>query len=400
MAETSLGEAIGLGTRVSGNDNSPLTRGLQIGQQNEFRKMQLEQQSAYKEQQEAERMAKNLTYDPSKWHNEKYGKEFGEYYKTQLPKMMEAQKKRDHLGVANMQIEIASKLGALQAIDKDEYEIGKYPAGKYATVDLLREKYNKGGFGAIVEHNENYPVPIAQVDEDSKHFTAVKVEDPKLDKTLDYTISKQMLGQGKFKVIGSVAGTPIYQVDENSPEYKAMKETIVNQLASNPDYALKVMATKDFNKFLDEYGEKTGIDRATLISEQGALPEIRREYIAQKYEQRIVNQVKKAGKPKSGGSDNAMFFVGGKNTGKFTFTPREDGYISTDSESTPGIALKFAGDVGGKAKIVGVYNPAVKYLGGELFEVVGREEGKSAYLPPVAIVVPTSAPGRMAVIAD
>jgi hypothetical protein len=304
--------------------------------------------------------------------------------------MMEAQKKRDNLKLAQLEIETKGKLGALQAIDQDEYEIGKYPAGKYATVDVLRDKYNKGGYQAILEHNERYPVPIANVDPVSKHFTPIVVEDLKIDKKLDYDISQKMKGLSSFKVVGNIAGTPLYKGNENSQEYKDLREDIITSMSNNPDFSTRLMASKDFMKFLDDYEEKTGLDRATLISEDGALPQIRYDYVSKKFDERAVNRINKGAKPSTGGGGrSSYFFIGGKDS-KFTYTPTEDGYVATDKEGTSGAPLDFTGMKKGRKQTVGIINPMVKYIGNDEFEIIGKEKGEESFMPLVKIIVPKS----------
>ena len=67
-----LGEAIAGQTRSTGDWGAPVTRGLQMAEARDMKKMQLEQQKAYKQQQAAERMAKHMTAQDGKFHNSKY----------------------------------------------------------------------------------------------------------------------------------------------------------------------------------------------------------------------------------------------------------------------------------------------------------------------------------------
>jgi len=63
MAEDNigLGEAISGGTRLSGDFGQPITRGLQLGVQNEWQSLQREQQAQARLQRQSEEMAKFTT---------------------------------------------------------------------------------------------------------------------------------------------------------------------------------------------------------------------------------------------------------------------------------------------------------------------------------------------------
>ena len=388
-----LGEALSNTTRSTGDWGSPLTRGAQMAEARDMKKLQLEQTKAYRDQQAAERMAKHLTAKDGKFHNSKYQKQFGAFYEQALPKMMQAEQSGDVLTYSQMQNEITNELGRLKMIDTDEHELNRAKLAGSVTAGPAQEIYNQGGYQGLLADNEIHVVPLASIDPESGHFVLNDIKDPMLSKKIDYNVAKRLETMAAKKIVGSVNGVPLYKADPSSKEYKNMKTEVLNEILADPAVLRSEMATDEFRKFYQDYHNRTGMDYAEMKDPSMGLPKITEEYLSKKYDNAVArsNKIKFApNAAKDKGGYNPSYFIGGKNTGKFTFDQGEDGFILTDSEGTPGIALKFkgVGEKNGKETVVGIYNPEVKHIPGtDNFIIRGREEGQDSYMPKISIIV-------------
>jgi hypothetical protein len=378
-----LGEAIAGQTRATGDWGAPVTRGLQMAEARDMKKMQLEQQKAYKQQQAAERMAKHMTAQDGKFHNSKYQKQFGEFYQQALPEMMQAEQSGDILTYSKKQNEITNELGRLKMVDTDEHELNRAKLAGSVTAGPAQEVYNKGGYQGLLADNQIHVVPLANVDPDSGHFTITDIKDPMLRTKFDYSIRRKLKTIADTKGVKSVNGVPRFIVDPNSKEYKDMRAEVIDETLRDPAVLRSEMATDEFRKFYEDYHNRTGIDYAVMKDPSLELPKITEEYLNRKYDSALSlnNEVRfgpNAPKPKENYDPN--MFIGGKNKGNFSFTPNPDGTISTDDYNKSGIMLRFNGSISGlpvaKNAVQGIINPNIKYLGNDKFMVTGRPEGK------------------------
>lgn len=384
MAENiGLGEAISGRTRLSGDWGAPISRGLQMAEVRDMKKLQLEQTKAYREQQAAEKMARHLTAKDGKFHNAKYQNEFGEFYKQALPKLMQAEKSGDVLTYSQTQIDINNELGRLKMLDADEHELNRAKLSGSVTAISAQDVYNKKGYQGLLEDNEIHVVPLANIDPKSGHFTLADIKDPMLSKKIDYNVAARLKTMADKKMVGSVNGVPLYKADPNSTEFKNMRTQVLNEILNDPAVLRAEMATPEFRKFYEDYHARTGMDYAEMKDPSMGLPRITEEYLNKKYDNALArsNQIKFApNTSKSKETYDARFFVNGKNIGKFTFTGSPDGTVITDDFSKSGIVLKFKGDLSGsgstKPVVQGIMNPELKYLGNDKFMVTGRPEGK------------------------
>jgi hypothetical protein len=384
MAENiGLGEAIAGKTRSTGDFGSPFSRGLQMAQVRDLKKLQLEQQKAYKQQQAAEKMAKHMTIKDGKFRNAKYQKQFGEFYEKALPEMMQAEKDGDILTYSKKQNEITNELGRLKMIDTDEYELNKAKLSGSVAAGPAQEVYNRAGYQGLLEDSQIHVVPLASIDPESGHFTVIDVKDPMLSKKIDYNVASRLKSIPDKKVVGSVNGVPLYKADPNSAQFKEMRSQVLNEIMSDPAVLRAEMATDEFRKFYQDYHNRTGMDYEEMKDPSMGLPKITEEYLNKKYDNALArsNQIKFApNASKSKETYDPNWFVGGKNKGGFSFTSNPDGTVTTDDYNKSGITLRFKGDVSGsgstKPVVQGVINPEIKYVGNDKFMVTGRPEGK------------------------
>lgn len=382
-----IGEALANTTRLSGDWGSPIQRGLQLREQNDFAQIQAEQQKQAKLAKQQEEMAKLATFNDDKWYNPKRAREVKEYIGAKMPELMNAYKAGDRMKMAQIQNEMKSEIGVKHIVDRDEKVLNE-TSDKSVTKPQALELYNKGGVGAIQQHNERYFfAPIGQVDEESGSFKINNVSNPNIDKVLSRRISEQIKNLPTTKLVSGGKGEIITEVDENSIEYKDAKQNVINGILENNDIVNQIVYTKDFKNYYDKFLDANKID--AMEADELDVEDAVKGFVEEKYK---LNEGKKVRYKaiSSGGSSktNSNYFLGGKNVGRWTFTPNENGATKVEVEGNASASPIFSGFIGDKKVDKKLLKPIVKYIGDDMFEVSGLEDIRG-------ILVPTKEPIRI-----
>lgn len=400
MAEINLGEAIASGTNLRPDTSMPVTRGLQMAEQDDFRQAQMDMKKAADEKIRAERAAKLLTVKDEKFKNPKYKAEFGNYYAQQLPKMQAAFASNDIMAMNQLQQDVFEKAGMLKAIDNEEYELFNKEARPSSSRRVAQELYRKGGIQALMDHDERYWfAPISQVDKDTGYFQVIDFNGKDLGKTIDSAIDK--IYAQKYKPTGNKLGDSlIYQVDQQDPNYVANRNLAFNELVADDTFRQSVLHSNEFKDFYDDYFEEKNLD--PYKSTEQDLDEIYTKFVEDKFNRRNVAKTKFSGsmaKGKGNTSGGVIRLPGGMYEYRgFTFTPtRDEGLYQVETKSTGGLAPTFTGNEvrnGTPSSTQTTYKisqPNLKYLGGDRFEITGtRKIGTSNSNTPVKMEITAS----------
>lgn len=380
MVEANLGEAIASGTNLRPDTSMPVTRGLQMAEQDDFRQAQLDMKRAAEEKTRAERASKLLTVKDQKFRNPKYSEEFGKYYEQQLPKMMDAFASNDVMAMNQLQTDLINKSGMLKAIDNEEYELFNKEARPSSSRKIAQELYRKGGIKALMDYDERYWfAPISQVDKDSGYFQIIDFNGKDVGKTIDNYIDR--IYAQKYKPTGNSLGSSlIYQVDQQDPYYVANRNIAFNELVQDDTFRESVLHSTDFKDYYDDYLEEKELDPYKTTEQD--LDEVYTKYVSDKFNRRNIAKTKFTGsmaKGKDGKPGRVMRLPGGiYQYGSFTFTPTtEEGLFQVETKSTGGLASTFTGNriekgtPSSKPQTFKISQPNLKYLGGDEFEVSG-----------------------------
>ena len=393
----SLGSAIAGGTNLSGSWDMPITKGLQLNQQDEFKRMQAEAQAIERDRKRQEAMSKYMFYDDNgKWNYAKNAKAFGDYYQSVLPKLEQASKNQDVYALSRLKNEIATTAAQLRTIDRDEAEIFK-PIRGSVTRNAAQKIYQKEGIDGIMRVNEQYPfAPIAQVDEDN--IRIIDVDDPKVDKVINQKITEVFSGMPTLKRVGYQGSQPVFEIDKKDPQYLEARNAAVMGVVENEDLVDKILYTQDFRNFYDENVTAKG-KRFEDIGQEG-LTDLLEAYVLNKFEnvEKTRTKSKVGAKPSSGsGSKMGIYFDGGKDV--FTFSDMGDGIKKVDTKGTGSANPAFTGNLvawNDTAKknlplpiksTFKMLSPEIKYLGDGTFRVIGRKEGDDAMASLKEIIV-------------
>lgn len=358
MAEIGLGEAIAGGTNLSGEFGSPITRALATREQNELRRLQMEEARAAKQRAASEKVARFMTQDDGKWYNPKNAEEFRKEYEMELPNMITADKSGDNLTLAKSQMKVKNRLTYYKAKDEQEKEI-KTLMPKFETARIADRILREKGQAGIQEEMDMYPVPAAYIDENG--ITRV-TRIPKLDisKGIDRYV-KQIAESAKLKKATGPSGIDVYETDLNDPAIKDAKETMVKFYLDNPDYMQSIMVGEDFRKFFNDYVKANGGDREYYLNE--GLGEVQKEFIGKSFDtkfqpkQRAYKQStgrSPSSRPKGPGS--------GSYSRKWNFNDDKDGYtlIQTTGTGMPTLGFPIVKNNGGE-ELVKIQTPKAVY---------------------------------------
>lgn len=385
MAEnvnTGLAEALSEGTRLSGDwGGNPISKWLQLGMQNDFARLQKEQQRQAKLDKQEEEMAKLATFDDGKWYSAKRAREVKEYIGKKMPELMNAYKSGDRMKMAQIQNEIKGEIGIKHIVDRDEKSLNE-TSDKSVTKSQALELYNKGGVDAIKQHNQRYFfAPIGEVDEESGSFKIYNVSNPNIDKLLSRRITEQIKNLPTTKLVKGGQGEIITEIDQNSNEYKAAKQNVISGIIENDDLVYQIVHTKDFKNYYDKYLETNKI--ADIEADEIDVEDALRGFVEEKYKLNEGKKVRYKSIPSGGKtSDNAAYYSSGKNSGRWNFTPIDNGSIEIEVEGNPSATPVFSGEIDGKKTSLKLIKPNVKYIGNDVFEVSGLMDLGGGVLTP------------------
>jgi len=278
-----LGEAIAGGTRLSGDWGSPVTRGLQMGMQNDFARLQREQQAQARLDKQAQEMAKLSSFDEGKWFNPKRAKEVHEYINSRIPELENASKAKDWMKRNKIESEMKYEVNLKKIVDNDEKALNS-TSDRNIIKGQAQKVYNEKGAQGIIDHNDRYFfAPIAQVDPESGSFKLYDVSNPNLDKKITDKVAKQILPLAATKGAGSAGGSNAFELDPANPRYQQEKADIIESIISDDDLVHKIVYTEDFKKHYDKFLNDHKIDPnssdETVVEE--AVEEVAQEVVTE-----------------------------------------------------------------------------------------------------------------------
>lgn len=338
MVETNigLGEAIAGGTGLSGAWDSPISRGLGMAQKNQFAQIEQEQKRQAALQKRAEDMAKFTSVSAAGWKDPKKARAFQEETKRDLAEMIELYNSNDKIGFANKQNEYLTKLSIAKRVDEDADRLNKLP-DNVATKDLLFDAYNKNGVVGIVEMQEKYPFLrlTSRIDPESGAFLPNEVKKVNIGRVLSKEIDRNYGELAKDKKIASVGNSGLYTIDKTSPEYKATRENIINNILNSSE-GDSMVYDKRFLKFYDDFLAKEGVPHSEALDSD--LEDAKRMYLNQVYDLNEVTKVEKVGNKPTGRGGSSQYsdpslWLNEKSAKRFQFSPNQDGSVSLNSFS-------------------------------------------------------------------
>ena len=351
MTEIGLGEAIAGGTNLSGEFGSPFTRALATKEQNELRRLQMEEARAAKERAAAERVGRYLYKDDGKWFNPKNAEEFRKEYSMALPKMIAAERSRDIAGLTELQMNVQNKATYYKAKDEQEREL-QTSMPRFETARITDRILKVGGVQGIQEDAMLYPVPVAFIDESG----IVRVNKlPTLDISKSVSrYAKDIAESAKLKKVSGPSGLDVYETDMNDPVIKKAKQDMISAYMDSPDNMERIMVSSDFRKFFDDYTKDK--DRQSYLGDN--LEEVQRAYLEKKFDVNFKPRIKESRTRlgRSGGSGG-----GNSKSNIWTFTTNSDNstLIETRSSGTPIISFKI--QKGDKDELIELKSPEIVY---------------------------------------
>ena len=351
MAEIGLGEAIAGGTNLSGEFGSPFTRALATKEQNELRRLQMEEARAAKERAAAERVGRYLYKDDGKWFNPKNAEEFRKEYSMALPKMIAAERSRDIAGLTELQMNVQNKATYYKAKDEQEREL-QTSMPRFETARITDRILKVGGIQGIQEDAMLYPVPVAFIDESG----IVRVNKlPTLDISKSVSrYAKDIAESAKLKKVSGPSGLDVYETDMNDPVIKKAKQDMISAYMDSPDNMERIMVSSDFRKFFDDYTKDK--DRQSYLGDN--LEDVQRAYLEKKFDVNFKPRIKESRTRlgRSGGSGG-----GNSKSNIWTFTTNSDNstLIETRSSGTPIISFKI--QKGDKDELIELKSPEIVY---------------------------------------
>ena len=327
-------------------------------------------------------MAKLTSYDSGKWYSAKRATEFQDLANKVVPQIFTATKSGDTMGAMKLKQDLENKMALLKIIDRDEEQLAKADTRSVNTKQA-QEEYNKSGVKGLVEHNQKYWfAPLAQVDESTGDFKLINVPNPNLDKNLKRVIDAKMAAVAPKDKGG------YFQIDVNSDGYKKAKAEALNDVLGNEELFKGVINTRDFKVSYEDYLAKNKINPNE--ADELDLEDAYADYINKKYSENESLKVKTyVPKSSSGGSTNATYFVGGKNSGRWNFTKVGDGTTKIDVPGNTDASPILTGKgLDGSVYNIEVKLPEIKYNGDGTFTVNGLEKnilGKLVPMKPMII---------------
>ena len=353
MAEIGLGEAIAGGTNLSGEFGSPFTRALATKEQNELRRLQIEEARAAKERAAAERVGRYLYKDDGKWFNPKNAEEFRKEYSMALPKMIAAERSRDIAGLTELQMNVQNKATYYKAKDEQEREL-QTSMPRFETARITDRILKVGGIQGIQEDAMLYPVPAAFIDE-SGIVRVNRIPDYNIDRDMKLA-AKSLAQSAKLNKVKGASGLDVYETDMNAPEFKEAKDKIILDFMRNRDLMRRVMAKQEFKDFMDRYERETKIPREKLLGDN--LIDVQAAFLDEKFNSNFKPRIKESRTRlgRSGGSGG-----GNSKSNIWTFTTNSDNstLIETRSSGTPIISFKI--QKGDKDELIELKSPEIVY---------------------------------------
>src|SRR5574343_1813310 len=287
MTEIGLGEAIAGGTNVSGEFGSPFTSALATKEQNELRRLQMEEARAAKERAAAERVGRYLYKDDGKWFNPKNAEEFRKEYSMALPKMIAAERSRDIAGLTELQMNVQNKATYYKAKDEQERELQTFMP-KFETARITDKIVKDRGVQGIEEDAMLYPVPAAVIDESG----IVRVNKlPTLDISKSVSrYAKDIAESAKLRKVSGPSGLDVYETDMNDPVIKKAKQDMISAYMDSPDNMERIMVSSDFRKFFDDYTKDK--DRQSYLGDN--LEDVQRAYLEKKFDVNFKPRIKES----------------------------------------------------------------------------------------------------------
>jgi hypothetical protein len=393
MAEVNLGEAIASGTNRQPERDMPITRGLQMQEQVAFRDNQAELKREAELNRRREMGAKMIgSFDPKKWHNPEYGKEFGTYLQSKTPELLDAWRK-DPLEFQRKSDEVKYQLGKLQAIDNDEHEIFGVEKKGSISRPIVRKVFEKGGMPAVNEWNKRYWFsPLTFTNPNSGYMTVNDVYAKNIDAVMDEN-TKKVLGKD-YKQVGKLGVNPLFEMDITSPDFLEKKEAIVGNLLMDKDFEKAVLYNPDFIDYYDKKLEENGLDPYQPNEE--FLNKAYTDFVTDRFTSRIIPKQRMGGTPAKPRTNNGGFRYnsnGSWEMGGFTYIP-VSGKPNTYKVGTPKTGdshPSFTGLDGKRRKITNkILNAEISYLGDNMFRVSGPEVGAEASAKDIVLDVDIS----------
>ena len=354
MTEIGLGEAIAGGTNLSGEFGSPFTRALATKEQNELRRLQMEEARAAKERAAAERVGRYLYKDDGKWFNPKNAEEFRKEYSMALPKMIAAERSRDIAGLTELQMNVQNKATYYKAKDEQERELQTFMP-KFETARITDKILKYRGIQGIEEDAMLYPVPAAVIDESG----IVRVNKlPTLDISKSVSrYAKDIAESAKLRKVSGPSGLDVYETDMNDPVIKKAKQDMISAYMDSPDNMERIMVSSDFRKFFDDYTKDK--DRQSYLGDN--LDDVQRAYLEKKFDVNFKPRAKELRKL-SGRSGGSRSGGGGSYNSIWNFNDDKEGYTLIQSRSTSRPVLDFPiKSKNNQEELVTVYSPKAKY---------------------------------------
>ena len=370
MAENiGLGEAIAGGTRLSGDFGSPITRGFQMGQQNQLAQLQRQQQEQAKLQSDMDKLGKFVTYDSNKWYNAERARKVKDFLDKNNAEIFNAWKAGDKMKVYELENQAKYEVGLQKILDNDEKVLNEGDKNSI-TRKQAQEVYSKKGVEGIAEENKKYWfAPLANIDAESGSFKIIHMNDPKVDKYLGREIKDKLTTLAPKKKDGSVGNANILTIDINSPEYKNAKIEVINKALGNESFVKGVINTREFKNYYDDFLAKNNIlhDDADQMDLNDALV----GYMNQKYNQNeYIKPIlqRKATQRSGGGSgsiiSNAIYYTDG-NKNRWQYEVDTDGGTFVQIAGNPEAHPSFTQG----SELIETYSPKIKYLGNGNFQV-------------------------------
>jgi len=374
MAEIGLGEAIAGGTNLSGEFGSPFTRALATKEQNELRRLQIEEARAAKERAAAERVGRYLYKDDGKWFNPKNAEEFRKEYSMALPKMIAAERSRDIAGLTELQMNVQNKATYYKAKDEQEREL-QTSMPRFETARITARILKVGGIQGIQEDAMLYPVPAAFIDE-SGIVRVNRIPDYNIDRDMKLA-AKSLAQSAKLNKVKGASGLDVYETDMNAPEFKEAKDKIILDFMRNRDLMRRVMAKQEFKDFMDRYERETKIPREKLLGDN--LIDVQAAFLDEKFNSNFKPRIKE--------SRTRLGRSGGSYRRIWNFNDDKEGYTLIQSRSTSRPVLDFPiKSKNNQEELVTIYSPKAKYdVSKGVFLVKGFDDAK--YGSPITIEV-------------
>ena len=381
MAEIGLGEAIAGGTNLSGEFGSPFTRALATKEQNELRRLQMEEARAAKERAAAERVGRYLYKDDGKWFNPKNAEEFRKEYSMALPKMIAAERSRDIAGLTELQMNVQNKATYYKAKDEQEREL-QTSMPKFETARITDKILKGRGIQGIEEDAMLYPVPAAVIDE-SGIVRVNRIPDYNIDRDMKLA-AKSLAQSAKLSKVKGASGLDVYETDMDAPEFKEAKDKIILDYMRNSDLMRRVMAKQEFKDFMDRYERETKIPREKLLGDN--LIDVQAAFLDEKFNSNFKPRAKELRKL-SGRSGGSRSGGGGSYSRIWNFNDDKEGYTLIQSRSTSRPVLDFPiKSKNNQEELVTIYSPKAKYdVSKGVFLVKGFDDAK--YGSPITIEV-------------